>query len=465
VAAVTVAQVGLALEFLLVWAIVFVALPELYPSRARRLTTTLPFRVGVASLTTAVAAAVFFVVTGRLAPSVLVALAASTLVVAVVVTSRTSNWRFTTPYVSPTFAVLSSFVPTNRVTDFAALFRSGAVDPRARVAWQACLGAVTVGFVLVVGALVALPTLAFPALELLTIGGLTVVGSHRLFPAFPTTWRLRYVRAVRRVERRVRTARRLLVDLRGAAATLIVTTGFLLGTSTGALGVAIAASATRRIVPGGIAGRPSEVAVEWFVAVALLGYALSVGWFWWRTSRWLPGFVAADRIGRGRGPGRIDAPRRARPPGLLVPQTLLLGAALVALSPRASATGGAVALVATAVLLTVSLATPWLGRVLRGAALPRVPDRLALPAAFTVQWLGTALALVVLPGAERGPLAWTTAFVLVVGVGSYAYVDVRDAVVRRGVANARIAYLACLSAAVALLVWLAAEPGLGALFG
>jgi hypothetical protein len=451
------AQVGLALEFLLVWALVFAALPELYPSRARRLTAALPFRVAVAGLTTAASVVVFFSVTRQLSPVALLVLVASTLVVAVVVPSVTDSWRFATPYVSPAFAVLASFVPTDRVPGFAALFRRGTVDSRVRVACQALLGVVTVGFVLVTGALSALPTLAFPALELLTLGGLAVGLGHRLFPALPTRWRLRYARVTRRTRRRLWTARRLFTDLRGTASVLLVTAGGLLGASAGGLAVAVAVSAAHRTPLDGVVVPPTGVLTEWVVAGSLLGYTVSVAQFWCRACRWLPAFVAADR---NRRTGRLhtnDAPAHDRPVGLLVPQAFLLVAALGALPSGGRPTvgfevalgpGSGPALAATVCLLAASFATPWLHRLPRVAArLPALPDRLTLPVAFAVQWVGTSVALLTLPGTDLVSVAATTAFVLVVALGGYVYVDVRDVAARHDRRGLCLAYLLGLSVA------------------
>jgi hypothetical protein len=330
-----------------------------------------------------------------------------------------------------------------------------------RIACQALLGVVTVGFVLLTGALSALPTLAFPALELLTLGGLAVGIGHRLFPAFPTRWRLRYARATRRTRRRLWTARRLLTDLRGATSALLVTAGVLLGATAGGLAVAVAVSAAHRTPLDGAVVPPTGVLTEWVVAGALLGYTVSVAQFWCRAARWLPGFVAADRDRRA---GRLrlnDTAAHDRPTGLLVPQTLLLVAAFGALSPGdwptagfelALGPGSGPALTATVCFLAASFATPWLHRLPRVAAtLPTVSDRLTLPVAFAVQWVGTSVALLTLPGSDPVSVAATTAFVLVVALGGYVYVDVRDVAARHGWRGICLAYLVGLSVAAALV--------------
>jgi hypothetical protein len=106
--------------------------------------------------------------------------------------------------------------------------------------------------------------------------------------------------------------------------------------------------------------------------------------------------------------------------------------------------------------LAVSLDRPWVARVpLVADRLPRLPDRLALPAAFAVQWLGTSLALAVVPGTRLPSLVPTTVLVLVVALGGYFYVDVHDAVGRQTRGDGAIAYLLALSIAVVVLVWAA----------
>jgi hypothetical protein len=457
------ADAGLVVAVLLVWTLLFLALPGLYPTRARELTATVPFRACVAGLTTLTATVVVLGTARRLPPVVFPALAASTLVVVLAVTSRADGWRFPTPYVSPTFAILSSFVPTTRVTDFAALFRRGTVDGRVRLGCQSAFGLVVVGFVLVVGALSALPVVAFPALELLTLGGLCALVGSRLSPALPVAWRLRCSRAARRARRHLWTVRRLLADPRGTASALLVTTGLVLGSSAVVLAVAVAAAAGRTPSVASLAGPSAGVLVEWSVAGALLGHALTVGWFWWRTARWLPTFLAADRA-RREAAASPSLPRADRPPGLLLPQTGVLVTALVVRSPAVlpgtvlgqgvspAVTRGTV-IVAMACLLAASLAVSLDGPSL--ARLPRVPDRLALPAAFAVQWLGTSLALAALPGTRLPSLVPTTVAVLVVALGGYFYVDAADAVGRRGWIDGGIAYLVALSVAVVVLAWAA----------
>lgn len=464
--------VGVGLEYLLVWALVFFTLPELYPERARELTSALPYRVGVAGLTTVTAALVGRVVSGSVSPVVFVGLAAVTLVVTAVTTSWTNSWQFTTPYVSPTFAVLSSFVPTDRLTDGATLFQTARTDPRARVGLQTLFGLVTTGFVLVTGTLLALPTFAFPALELLVLGGLAVVSGRRLFGLLPTTWRLRWRRTARRLEEATWVLRSLLTSLRGMAATLLVTSGFLLGASVTVLAVAVAASATRRSLSFGatLSLAPSGVLTEWFVVVALVAYAATVGRFWTRAARWLPSLATSGWRGRAGTP-RLDA-GLDRPPGVLVPQALALVAAMFVLYPSGAPGSNPLpvaAIVATAALTALSVAPrrvlgrPPLDRV--AARLPRVPDHLALPTAFVVQWLGTSVALVTLPGTGLATVAPTTVFVLVVALGGYFAAAVRARLARPRHRDVELVYLVVLAAAAALLVWVTERSVRGLLFG
>jgi hypothetical protein len=462
--------VGIGLESLLVWLLVYLALPELYPERARALTSAVPYRVGVASLTTAAASLVVLGVSGTVPPAAFGGLVVAALVVTVATTSWTNNWEFTTPYVSPTFAVLSSFVPTDRLPDVAALFQTARADPRTRVSFQALFGLLTAGFVLVTGTLAALPALAFPALELLVLGWLGVVAGRRLFTLLPPSWRLRWRQSTRRVERAVWLVRSLLTSLRGMAATLLVTSGFLLGVSVTVLAVAVAASAVRRAASFGatLSLSPSGVLTEWFVVVALLVYAATVGRFWARAARWLPSFVAPRP--RGKTP-RLDG-GLDRPPGVLVPQALALVAAMFVLYPH-SAPGSdplpVLAIVATAALTALSVAPR---RILEttpfdraAARLPRVPDHLALPTAFVVQWLGTSVALVVLPGTGLASVAPTTAFVLVVALGGYFAAAARARLARHRPSDVNLAYLVVLTAAAALLVWVTEQSIRVVLFG
>jgi hypothetical protein len=458
--------VGVGLEFLLIWVVAFLVLPELYPERARGLTAALPFRVGVATLTTVTAALARFVVAGRVPAVAFAGVVVATVVVTVVATSWTNDWAFTTPYVSPAFAVLSSFVPTNRLTDFAALFQTATVDPRARVGLQAVFGLVTAGFVLVTGTLAALPTLAFPALELLVLGGLAAVAGRRLFAHLPPMWRLRWRRSTRRVRRLGWLVRSLLTSLRGMAATLLVTSGFLLGSSVTVLAVAVAASAVRRAVTFGatLSLSPWGVLTEGVVVVALLVYAATVGHFWTRAARWLPTFAEAGRRA-GAEPSRLD-----RPPGVLVPQALALVAAVFVLYPgSAPGSSPVVPLVAMVALTALSLAPR---RLLEAppfdsvtTRLPRVPDRLALPTAFVVQWLGTSLALVALPGTGVASIAPTTVFVLVVALGGYFAAAVRAKVAQHRQSEVDLVSLVVLTAAAAALVWVTEEAVRGVLFG
>ncbi len=463
-------SLGVGLEYLLVWLLVYLALPELYPERARALTAALPYRAGVASLTTVAAALVVLVVSGTVSPAAFVGLVVATLVVTVATTSWTNSWEFTTPYVSPTFAVLSSFVPTDRLPDVAALFQTARVDPRTRVSLQALFGLLTAGFVLVTGTLAALPTLAFPALELLVLGWLGAVAGRRLFTLLPPTWRLRWRRSTKRVERVGWLVRSLLTSLRGTAATLLVTSGFLLGVSVTVLAVAVAASAVRRAASFGatLSLSPSGVLTEWFVVVALLVYAATVGRFWTRAARWLPAFVESRR--REVTP-RLDA-RLDRPPGVLVPQALALVAAMFVLYPHSTPGSNplpVLAMVATAALTALSVAPR---RILEtapfdgvAATLPRVPDRLALPTAFVVQWLGTSVALVILPGTGLASVAPTTVFVLVVALGGYFAAAVRTRLARHHPSDVDLAYLVVLVAAAALLVWATEQSIEVVLFG
>lgn len=466
------AQGSVALEFVLVWVLVYLTLPELYPERARELTTALPFRAGVATLTTATVALLVLVVSGRVSPVALVGVVVAALVVTALATSWTNNWDFTTPYVSPAFAVLSSFVPTDRLTDFAALFQTATVDPRARVGLQTVFGLVTAGFVLVTGTLVALPTFAFPALELLVMGGLAVVAGRQLLDLLPTTWRLRWRRTTQRVRRVGWFVRGLLGSLRGMAATLLVTSGFLLGVSVTVLAVAVGASALRRTVSFGatLSLSPSGVLVEWFVVVVLLVYAATVGLFWTRVAGWLPTFVEPGR--RKNTVGRSLDARLDRPPGVLVPQALALVAAMFVLYPGSAPGSNPLpvpAIVVTAALTVLSvvprrvLATWPFHRV--ASRLPRVPDHLALPTAFVVQWLGTSLALVVLPGTGLASVAPTTVFVLVVALGGYFATAVRAEIARHQPSDVDLAYLVALTAAAALLVWVTEQSVRGVLFG
>lgn len=466
------AQGSVALELLLVWLLVYLTLPELYPERARELTTTLPFRAGVATLTTATAALLVAVVSGGVSPVVFVGIAVAALVVTALTTSWTNNWQFTTPYVSPTFAVLSSFVPTDRLTDFASLFRTATADPRARVGFQTLFGLVTAGFVLVTGTLVALPTFTFPALELLVVAGLVAVAGRRLFGLLPTTWRLRWRRTTQRVQRVGWLVRDLLGSLRGMAATLLVTSGFLLGVSVTVLAVAVGASALRRTVSFGatLSLAPSGVLVEWFVVVVLLVYAATVGLFWTRVAGWLPTLVDSRRRKKTatlRSETRLD-----RPPGVLVPQALALVAAMFVLYPVSAPGSNPLPLpaIAVATTLTVLSVVPrrvlamWPFRLLT-AALPRVPDHLVLPTAFVVQWFGTSVALVVLPGTGVASVAPPTVFVLVVALGGYFATAVRTEIARHRPSDVDLAYLVVLTAAAALLVWVTEQSIRGVLFG
>lgn len=465
-----VATAGLGLVFVLVWVLVFVFLPGLYPARARELTTTSSFRVGVTTLTTVAAGLVFVALARRTLPMGFGALFVAALAVTVAVTSWTDNWRFSSPYVSPAFAVLASFVPTDRLTAFAALFRTAAVDPRTRVGCQALFGLVTVGFVLVVGTLVALPAFAFPVLELLVLASLAGVLARRLLGVCPLRWRLRWRRSTRRVRETTRHLQRLLTSLRGTAATLLVTSGFLLGGSVAVLAVAVAASAAQRTTSlGALRLSPSGLLAEWVVVGALVCYAATVGSFWLRIGRWL---LVVTRSGR---PRRTDetphiAGQHDRPSGVLVPQALALIAAMLVLSPGALPDSNPLPALAATLSFTALSLTPQ--RVVdatplsRAAALvPHVPDDLALPTAFAVQWLGISVAISTLPGTALTSVAPTTALVLAVALGGYFAADVRAELDRRRQVDVDLAYLVVLTAAVALLVWVTEQTVRSYLFG